>query len=309
MFLKIIPRRIRSPKFWILVLVAGLLAGRVQPVTAGVAPNTERPRIDFDVVYKLLLPYGVWEKHEKFQWVFVPKTAPDWRPYRDGQWLYTSNAGWLWQGVEPWSWMTDHYGYWRHESGRWLWVPGVVWRPETVLWQAGKGLVGWRPVALNEFGEVRDSIEDLRKPGGWNVTQVTRLSAPLDRRSYVEGADLAGFLEAGDYCEHVFQDYRKIDRQGPDPVLVWPDPGAPPPIREIYELSAVDEPPPAQAPKRKIFLYRPVFAQDAAGILRRIKINLEPPVEKPDIRQIIETGGTNSLGPELQQPLSSPTKK
>ena len=84
--------------------------------------------------------------------VFVPTGYDtDWAPYRHGHWYWTSQ-GWAWNSFDPWGWVTDHYGYWRHhQSYGWVWAPfglnsGLChWHPAVVSWFYNDGYVGWAP--------------------------------------------------------------------------------------------------------------------------------------------------------------------
>lgn len=241
---------------------------------AAIAPFTERPRIDFDVVYKELAAHGSWEKSAIYQWVFVPKASADWKPYQNGQWVY-SNAGWLWRGQEPWSWVTDHYGAWVYDAGKWKWQPGTKWNASSVLWQEAGDLIGWRPVRINDFQEVIDEMEDLRIPATWSVTLRTNLEHPIDASLMVKDDMRDVFLLKADASYHLFKSYREIERAGPEPAKIWIRKAEPPIIYEIFTLPTATTQAPPNAPVKNIYMYRPVFAQDQDGIMRRIKVNVE----------------------------------
>ncbi len=241
---------------------------------AAIAPFTERPKIDFDVVYQELAKQGTWQKHPKYKWLFVPNAPDSWKPYRDGQWVY-SNAGWLWRGKEPWSWVTDHYGAWVYDQGKWKWQPGAKWYASSVLWQEAGDLLGWRPVRLDEFQEVLDEMEELRIPATWSVTLRTNLEHPLNASLMVNNEMRDEFLVKADASYHVFKSYREFERAGPEPGKVWYKTSEPPVIYEIYTLPTPTTEPPPNAPAKNVYLYRPIFAQDNEGIFRRVAINAE----------------------------------
>ena len=52
---------------------------------------------------------------------------PAYVPYSDGQWAYSDDNGWYFQGATPYEDVTFHYGRWVYNpySG-WVWVPGRV---------------------------------------------------------------------------------------------------------------------------------------------------------------------------------------
>jgi hypothetical protein len=70
-----------------------------------------------------LNPYGYWVDAPGYGRVWRPNEEWGWRPYVDGQWIWTS-YGWTWSSPEPWGW-TFHYG-------RWGWANTYGW-----VWDAG----------------------------------------------------------------------------------------------------------------------------------------------------------------------------
>ncbi|MGK5081773.1 DUF6600 domain-containing protein [Bdellovibrionota bacterium FG-1] len=80
---------------------------------------------------------------------FVPYSyQPDWVPYQNGYWAWTDD-GWTWVSNDPWGWMTDHYGIWRHHSiYGWIWraFEDFRYRPHCVTWFHDEGgYIGWYP--------------------------------------------------------------------------------------------------------------------------------------------------------------------
>jgi hypothetical protein len=79
---------------------------------------------------------------------FIPYVyVEDWTPYRHGYWYWTS-GGWAWYSYDPWGYVTDHCGYWRHHKiYGWIWeIPDhCVWRPAVVTWVFTFGYIGWIP--------------------------------------------------------------------------------------------------------------------------------------------------------------------
>jgi len=105
-----------------------------------------------------LTPYGRWIEHSDYGEVWTPfDTLGDWRPYFHGRWVYTG-AGWTWISLEPWGWITEHYGRWDQDMlYGWIWVPGDVWAPAWVTWRANEAWIGWAP--LRPGAELRPSGE------------------------------------------------------------------------------------------------------------------------------------------------------
>ncbi len=44
-------------------------------------------------------------------------TAEGFVPYRNGDWSYVPDCGYVWVGAEPYSYLTCHYGRWRYDDG------------------------------------------------------------------------------------------------------------------------------------------------------------------------------------------------
>jgi len=115
-----------------------------------------------------LSPYGYWADAPGYGRVWRPNEDWGWRPYVDGQWVWTS-YGWTWSSPEPWGW-TFHYGRWGFTNTYgWVWVPGYTWGPAWVDWYSGDGYVGWVPLAPAGF---------VVTPGYWNYVRDYSFCAP-----------------------------------------------------------------------------------------------------------------------------------
>jgi hypothetical protein len=103
--------------------------------------------IDASYFYDALAPYGGWIWTDAYGWVWSPYDEPvDWRPYTDGQWVWTDD-GWTWVADQEWGWATFHYGRWYDDpTYGWCWVPGEEWGPAWVAWREGDGWIGWAPL-------------------------------------------------------------------------------------------------------------------------------------------------------------------
>ena len=105
--------------------------------------------LTFQQFYNALTPYGSWLNTDKYGYVFQPSESdPNWAPYTNGQWVHT-DAGLTWNGNDPFSWATDHYGRWANlENYGWVWVPGYTWGPGWVSWRQAddSSYVGWAPL-------------------------------------------------------------------------------------------------------------------------------------------------------------------
>jgi len=109
--------------------------------------------------------HGTWVNSPPYGWVWQPRVAAGWAPYRHGRWSWVDYYGWSWVSYDPWGWAPYHYGRWFWSANRWCWWPGGVgrqwWRPGLVAWVGwggvgvgvglgGWGRVGWIPLAPYE---------------------------------------------------------------------------------------------------------------------------------------------------------------
>lgn len=114
--------------------------GQEQPVS----PSNEG---NYEVFYtKLSSEEGSWVEAGQYGYCFRPRVSGDWRPYRDGHWVWT-DRGWYWESNERFAWATYHYGRWVDISGTgWCWIPGNQWAPAWVSWRENDENVGWAPL-------------------------------------------------------------------------------------------------------------------------------------------------------------------
>jgi probable HAF family extracellular repeat protein len=110
----------------------------------GVSESNEE---DYDVFYTgLSSEEGSWVEAGNYGYCFRPRVSADWRPYRDGHWVWT-DRGWYWNSNERFGWATYHYGRWANVDGTgWCWLPGNQWAPAWVSWRQGNEHVGWAPL-------------------------------------------------------------------------------------------------------------------------------------------------------------------
>jgi probable HAF family extracellular repeat protein len=157
---------------------------------------------DYDLFYSRLSPEGSWIEAGNYGYCFRPRVARDWRPYRDGHWVWT-DRGWYWDSNERFGWATYHYGRWIRIGGTgWCWVPGHQWAPAWVSWRESDEHVGWAPlppeadVSVNvSISSWSDSYYDIG-PSAYSFIRYAHWSAP----SYVR------------YCEPPAQNVQIINR-------------------------------------------------------------------------------------------------
>jgi len=108
---------------------------------------------DLALFYDALAPYGAWVNYGQYGPVWYPTqgVTANWRPYVDGRWLPTEQ-GWIFETSEPWGWATYHFGNWipTTEYG-WVWVPGSTWYPSTTAWRTSDDYIGWAPIPPPDF--------------------------------------------------------------------------------------------------------------------------------------------------------------
>jgi hypothetical protein len=102
--------------------------------------------------------------------VFVPVAYEEnWTPYQNGYW-YWSSYGWTWYSYDPWGYVTDHCGHWRHSIRfGWVWIPDPVctWRPAVVSFYFGPDYIGWYPYDSGWGHGYRHGYADGYDDGFW----------------------------------------------------------------------------------------------------------------------------------------------
>ncbi|CAL8967517.1 hypothetical protein RHODGE_RHODGE_00440 [Rhodoplanes serenus] len=143
----------------VLTVAAPLVALPV--IGSGMA--TAQERVEVSAEFRGALdPHGKWHRHQRWGEVWVPaKAGRDWRPYRNGRWVYSDDYGWYWNAADEeaaWGLVVYHYGRWVQDTEiGWAWVPGREWGPAWVDWRRGERAVGWAPLPPDEIVvEVRD---------------------------------------------------------------------------------------------------------------------------------------------------------
>ena len=140
----------------IAVVVPATAPSNWNPIASAEAATS----ITFAVFYDRLADHGDWIDFDG-DYVFVPVVSdPDWRPYREGHWIYARGYGWTWVSDEPFGWATYHYGRWGFdEEIGWYWIPGTRWAPAWVSWRRSGDHVAWAPLPPHRGGDDDISIE------------------------------------------------------------------------------------------------------------------------------------------------------
>jgi hypothetical protein len=159
------------------------------PPPPPLAPSELAVHADIDLFHDSLAPYGRWEASAEYGTVWVPNVPPDWRPYTNGQWVYT-DVGWTWVANEEWGWAPFHYGRWYEDPVYgWTWVPGTEWAPAWVAWRHGEGVYGWAPIPPGISFAVgvgfSAGFEASIAPDYWCFVDERHINAPVVREYVV----------------------------------------------------------------------------------------------------------------------------
>jgi hypothetical protein len=109
---------------------AGSVESRPAPETA--LTDAERQAGIPEAAATELRGYGEWVWTSDYGYVWRPNAADDWAPYYYGRWVWVYPYGWNWVGYEPWGWWPYHYGGWVSVAA-WGWV----WAPCNTFYSAG----------------------------------------------------------------------------------------------------------------------------------------------------------------------------
>jgi hypothetical protein len=103
--------------------------------------------------YNYLAEYGEWVETSDFGWVWCPYVVEGWEPFAYGHWMWTYD-GWAWVSHEPFGWLVYHYGNWYYDDYAlgWFWVPGTIWSPARVEWYTFGDYCAWAPLPPPGFG-------------------------------------------------------------------------------------------------------------------------------------------------------------
>ena len=157
-------------------------------------------------------PYGSWVYAPTYGYVWSPRVAVGWAPYRYGRWVWIDWYGWTWVSYDPWGWAPYHYGRWFWYGNSWCWWPGGFtrhyWSPALVAFFGfghggvglGFGRVGWVPLAPHEpfypwygrryYGGFRNTtINNVQVVNNVNITNVYRNSRVANGLTGVDGTN------------------------------------------------------------------------------------------------------------------------
>ena len=133
--------------------LAGLGLLLLLALTVGSPASARAAAEDVAMFYDELTPYGTWVDYGDYGPVWYPTqgVTSNWRPYVDGRWVPTDD-GWTFETSEPWGWATYHWGNWMPTSEYgWVWAPGSTWYPSTAAWRTSDDYVGWAPIPPPDY--------------------------------------------------------------------------------------------------------------------------------------------------------------
>ena len=199
-------------------LVTGLALLLLLALIAAPATPARAASEDVAMFYDALSAYGTWVDYGNYGPVWYPTqgVTQNWRPYVDGRWVPTDD-GWVFETGEPWGWATYHWGNWMPttEYG-WVWSPGSTWYPSTAAWRTNDDYVGWAPIPPADYvpepayapaaGYYPDEpVTDLLSAPFWIFAQAANFLSGFDQPyqpaySYYN----TGFLAPYDYVPFLF---------------------------------------------------------------------------------------------------------
>ncbi len=144
------------------------------------ALGIEDAKADVDVSWGLLY---IWQPSPSIAVnVVAGDPAPAaYIPYTNGQWIY-SDYGWYFRAGTPYEEIVHHYGRWVYSSSYgWVWIPGSVWAPAWVEWEADDNYIGWAPCVPSVYFETHFFHEPFYRD--YNLVVVER-SHFLDPQVY-----------------------------------------------------------------------------------------------------------------------------
>jgi hypothetical protein len=153
------------------ILLAG--AATTIPVEPAKAAFSFNINFGFNTFRDRLSVQGRWLRSPIWGDVWQPRrrlVGPDFQPYTNGYWQYTSEYGWYWVSEDPFDDVVYHYGRWVYDPDQhWLWIPGYTWGPGWVVWREGGGYSGWMPMPPDEAFVSGRGLSLGMNFGAWNV--------------------------------------------------------------------------------------------------------------------------------------------
>lgn len=99
-------------------------AAEPEPAPEAVLTEAERQAGIPGAAATELRGHGEWVWTSEYGYVWRPNVTDDWAPYYYGRWSWVYPYGWNWVGYEPWGWWPYHYGWWVSvASWGWVWAP------------------------------------------------------------------------------------------------------------------------------------------------------------------------------------------
>jgi hypothetical protein len=142
-----------------------------------------------------LRDYGEWVYSSEYGYVWRPRVSQGWSPYYYGRWTWISPYGWTWVSYEPWGWYPYHYGYWYTDPAfGWVWYPyrsfisfSFVWGAHSYPYYHGYSYYYPARVRFVPHGRtvrwvpLRPGQRSIRIPYTRSDTRLTSWQRPLSR--------------------------------------------------------------------------------------------------------------------------------
>ena len=159
--------------------------------------------------------YGDWMDVNDYGYVWRPRVATDWAPYRQGYWMMDDPYGLTWVSSEPWGYAPYHYGRWANLGGQWYWIPERVntrpaYSPALVAFIPPTELnaIGWVPLAPG------DPYVQTYYDADWRPHYLTRTPVVQERVINLDVPGAVTVVSAEDFGRVIDEKkIRKLDRE------------------------------------------------------------------------------------------------
>ena len=161
-------------------------------------------------------------QEDGFVYVWKPSnTEEGWRPYMNGQWVYTTN-GWMWVSNYRWGWACYHYGrWWKSANYGWVWMPGYVWAPAWVKWRIAENHIGWCPLSPKAKWRGNSGITvnsyNYDNPGSqWVFVKKSNFVDDINNANIVSASQNTNLIKNSDAVLYMKYENGRLHGRGPD---------------------------------------------------------------------------------------------
>jgi hypothetical protein len=274
--------------------------------------------VSFSEFYDALFPVGEWiqitkeeideemndgsgesyssmqDPENEFLFIWRPKnTDEDWKPYINGQWVYTDH-GWLWASDEKWGWAVFHYGrWWKSSKYGWVWLPGKVWSPAWVQWLISENHIGWCALSPKAKWKVEDGINEAvykfkNKDEDWVFVEKSKFQNPINSSEIVLATKNSSLIPKSQRVLDIRFENNKMINNGPDVKDIEIRTGK---ILKQRELKYLEEKRKTVVGENDVKLYKPKFKKlEIDKNTGKVKIKEKPKKFKrsPRVKRLIK---------------------